>query len=76
MSGEIVRKQVEDELTRLVALAPDIICILDSKGNFKRINATGCTLLEYPEEEIVEHNFNKFIHPKIGKNLKFILINW
>ncbi|HBY68078.1 MAG TPA: hypothetical protein DEG69_10155, partial [Flavobacteriaceae bacterium] len=76
LSGEIVRKQVEDELTRLVALAPDIICILDSKGNFKRINATGCTLLEYPEEEIVEHNFNKFIHPKIGKNLKFILINW
>lgn len=70
LSGEIVRKQVQDELTRLVELAPDIICMLDSKGNFKRINATGCTFLEYPEEEIINHNFNKFIHPKDQEKFK------
>jgi len=64
LAGEIVRKQVEDELTRLVELAPDIICMLDGTGNFKRINATGCNLLEYSEDEIVDHNFIKFVHPK------------
>ena len=70
LCGEIIRKQVEDELTRLVELAPDIICMLDSKGNFKRINATGCTLLEYPEEEIINHNFKRFIHPKDHEKFK------
>ena len=64
LSGEIVRKQVEDELTRLVELAPDIICMLDGTGNFKRINATGCYLLEYSEDEILNENFKKFVHPE------------
>jgi PAS domain S-box-containing protein len=32
---------------------PDILCLLDFKGRFLKINKDGCELLGYTEEEIL-----------------------
>ena len=54
---------MENDLSYLFDAIPDILCLLDFKGKFLKINKAGCELLGYSEEEILHHNFVEFIHP-------------
>lgn len=60
---KIIRKQVEDELNQIFNLAPDILCISNSSGYFRKINPAMCTLLEYTEQELVTVPYNVYVHP-------------
>jgi PAS domain S-box-containing protein len=61
LGSEINRKRLEEDLTYLFETLPDLICLLDFKGNFLKINKAGCDLLGYEEAEIVGNSFRKFI---------------
>lgn len=54
LAWEIHRKRLEDDLSHIFQLAPDIICTLDFEGNFQRINTAGYELLGYSKEEIFQ----------------------
>jgi len=62
LASEISRKQLEEGLSHIFKLAPDIICTLDLKGYFKKINIAGCELLEYSKDELLEMNYNHIIY--------------
>ena len=64
IGGEIGRKQLERELYQIFNFAPDIICIADFEGYFKKVNPAGCKLLEYSEEELKAVPYTEFIHPE------------
>lgn len=53
LGTEIRRKQLEEELSKIFNFSPDIICVIDSDGLFKKINPAGCELLEYTENELL-----------------------
>ncbi|MEB2784117.1 PAS domain S-box protein [Algoriphagus persicinus] len=61
---EINRKKLENDLNHLYEAIPDVICLVDFKGRILKINKAGYQLLGYPEEEILYHNFDEFIHPE------------
>ncbi|WP_318345787.1 PAS domain S-box protein [Flagellimonas baculiformis] len=61
LGSEINRKRLEEDLAYLFETLPDLICLLDFKGNFLKINRAGCELLGYDEAEIVGHSFYEFI---------------
>ncbi|WP_275615340.1 PAS domain S-box protein [Flagellimonas yonaguniensis] len=61
LGSEINRKRLEEDLTYLFETLPDLICLLDLKGNFLKINKAGCDMLGYNEAEIVGHSFLRFI---------------
>ncbi len=63
VGAEIYRKRLEEDLSRIYKAIPDILCVIDFKGNFLRINPAGSELLGYSKEEILNHNFQTFIHP-------------
>lgn len=63
IGAEIKRKQLEKELYQIFNFAPDIICISDFDGYFKKINPATCELLEYAEEELKAVPYVEFIHP-------------
>lgn len=67
IGSEIHRKKIETELERLFQSLPDLICLSDFNGNFLKINAAGCELLGYEEEEIIGQHYNRFIHPEDEK---------
>ncbi|WP_375586402.1 PAS domain S-box protein [Cyclobacterium xiamenense] len=64
IGSEINRKGLEEELLHLFEALPDIICLTDFKGNFLKMNRSGCELLGYHEEEILGSSFVEFIHPE------------
>jgi diguanylate cyclase (GGDEF)-like protein/PAS domain S-box-containing protein len=43
--------------------SPDLLCIADSKGYFRRVNPSLARTLGYRCEEIVDHKFIDFVHP-------------
>jgi PAS domain S-box-containing protein len=57
------QKKLESDLSHLFNAIPDILCLLDFKGRFLKMNKAGCELLGYSEEEILYHSYHKFIHP-------------
>ncbi len=62
LGSEIDRKRLEEDLTYLFETLPDLICLMDFKGNFLKMNKAGCDILGYAEAEIVGNSYHKFIH--------------
>ena len=63
LGSEINRKKLENDLSHLYDSIPDILCMVDFKGRFLKINKLGSKLLGYSEGEILYHTFNEFVHP-------------
>ncbi|MFI5138810.1 MAG: PAS domain S-box protein, partial [Sphingobacteriales bacterium] len=60
---EIRRKQAEEELKHIFNFSPDILCIINTDGYFKKINPAMTVLLEYDEQELLARPFIELIHP-------------
>lgn len=63
LGAELKRKQLESELNQIFNTAPDIICLADIKGRFKRVNAAAQHLLGYSQDELLQMPYNKLVHP-------------
>lgn len=63
IGSEINRKKLETELQQLFDALPDMICLVDLKGHFIKINRAGCDLLGYSEEELIGESYHRFVHP-------------
>lgn len=63
IGSEISRKQIENNLSHLYESIPDVVCVADFQGRFLKMNASGCALLGYAEEEILYHSFEEFVFP-------------
>jgi PAS domain S-box-containing protein len=61
--AEIKRKQLEEELNQIFLFTPDILCIANIDGYFKKVNPAMSILLEYTEEELLSRPFMEFVHP-------------
>ncbi|WP_127846351.1 PAS domain S-box protein [Psychroflexus aestuariivivens] len=62
LGGEINRKKIEDNLNKVFATVPDIICVIDENGQIKKMNKNGCKLLGHAEEELFNMKLQDFIH--------------
>ncbi|MBC5841890.1 PAS domain S-box protein [Flavobacterium sp. F-380] len=63
VGSELIRKQLENDLSHLFNAIPDVLCLSDFNGKFLKINKWGCELLGYAKEEILFHNLIEFVHP-------------
>jgi PAS domain S-box-containing protein len=63
LSAEIKRKQLEQELSRVFSIAPDIISIVGTDGYFKKINPALTDMLGYTEQELLSVPYIEFVHP-------------
>lgn len=45
------------------SLSPDLFCIADLEGYFKRVNPAFCALLGYTEEDLLSESFLNLVHP-------------
>jgi PAS domain S-box-containing protein len=63
LGREIQRKKIETELTRIFSAVPDMICVADYDGYFKKVNPAMSQILEYSEEELLTNPIDYFIHP-------------
>lgn len=63
LSAEIKRKQLEQELSRVFSIAPDIISIVGTDGYFKKINPALTDMLGYSEQELLSVPYIEFVHP-------------
>jgi PAS domain S-box-containing protein len=61
-------KKTEFEMFSLLELTPDLVCIADRAGYFKKVNQSVIDTLEYSEEELFASPIATFIHPE-DKNL-------
>ncbi|MGZ3999571.1 MAG: PAS domain S-box protein [Mucilaginibacter sp.] len=62
--GAVVRrKMLEDELNQVFNFTPDMLCILNTDGYFKKVNPAMCDILGYSAEELLSRPFTEFIHP-------------
>ena len=52
-----------DELDRYFETAPELLCIADTDGCFRRLNRQWETTLGYPLAELEGRNFLEFVHP-------------
>ena len=62
LGAEIKRKQLEQELSQIFTLAPDVIAIAGKDGYFKKLNPAASELLEYTLEELMAKPFLDFVH--------------
>lgn len=62
IGSELNRKKLENDLSHLFTAIPDILCLLDFRGKFLKINKAGCDLMGYSEEEILNQDFADFVH--------------
>lgn len=69
IGSELNRKKLENDLSHLYQAIPDILCLGNFKGQFLKINKAGCELLGYTEQEIINHNFEEFVHPEDKENM-------
>ena len=51
---EIQRKQLKQELSQIFHLVPDVLCITDLEGRFRRVNPAMSALLGYTESELLQ----------------------
>lgn len=63
IGAEVKRKQLEQELSRVFSLTPDIICIAGTDGYFKKVNPAFCRMLEYEEDELLNTPYLELVHP-------------
>jgi sigma-B regulation protein RsbU (phosphoserine phosphatase) len=74
VSGEIIgtfgisrditdRKRAEEQLNRYFMLSPDLFCIADYRGYFRRLNSAWSVVLGYTDEELRAQPFLSFVHP-------------
>src|SRR5690606_14805076 len=63
IGSEINRKKLEHDLSHLYNVIPDIICVVDFKGRFLKMNQAGYELLGYSENEMLYHCFDEFVFP-------------
>ena len=67
---EIKRKQVEQELSKIFSFSPNVICVTNKIGKFKRVNPAGCILFGYNEDVLLKINMMDLVHPEDINNLK------
>lgn len=59
----IKRKKIENELSTFFNSSPDILCIANFDGYFKKINPSASQLLGYSQDELLTRPFTDFVHP-------------
>lgn len=57
------RVKAEERLESFFSLIPDIVCIADFDGYFRRINPAARKILGYTTEELLSKPFSEFVHP-------------
>lgn len=62
IGSEIKRKRLENELNQIFSSAPDIICLIDFEGRFRKMNKAGFALLGYNESELQDTPYDKLVH--------------
>lgn len=68
LGAEIKRKQLEQELNQVFNFTPDILCIANTDGFFKKVNPAMSTLLEYSKEELLSIPYLDMVHPLDREN--------
>lgn len=63
LAAEIKRKQLEQELNQIFLFTPDILCIANTDGYFKKVNPAMSVFLEYNEQELLSIPFIELVHP-------------
>jgi len=63
LGSEIKRKQLEQELNQVFNFTPDILCVANTDGYFKRVNPAMSALLEYSESDLLSRPFMEFVYP-------------
>ena len=53
----------QEEFERFFELVPDLVCIVDDGGRFRRVNRRWEHTLGYAVSEMVTHRFLDFVHP-------------
>lgn len=63
LGHQVQRKLLEKELNQVFTFTPDVLCIANTDGYFKKVNPAMCTLLGYTEDELTASPFLHFVHP-------------
>ncbi len=58
------KDKAEDELNRFFASSPDLFCVVNLDGEFKRINPVFEDLLGFPMDEMINKSFVELVHPE------------
>lgn len=75
LGSEVKRKQLENELSIIFNVAPDIIAVTGFDGYFKRLNNAATAILGYTNDELMSRPFLDFIHPDYRASTKWELEN-
>ena len=70
LGAEIRRKQLEQELSKIFNFSPDVVCVINIRGKFNRINPVGCKLFGFEEKELLKMNITDLVFPDDFKNAK------
>jgi diguanylate cyclase (GGDEF)-like protein/PAS domain S-box-containing protein len=55
---------LSDENRELIQNSLDMVCTLDARGCFMRVNPAGCRITGYAEHELVGRTWHGFVHPE------------
>lgn len=70
IGAELKRKLLEEDYNQIFNTAPDIICMIDFEGSFKRINPAGSKLLGYSEDELLNMPYSELVFPDDRKKFE------
>jgi serine/threonine-protein kinase len=65
--------QVRSDMDRFFELSPDLFCIADFQGYFRRVNENFSRVLGYREHQILAKPFLEFVHPDDHKKTLAIM---
>jgi PAS domain S-box-containing protein len=63
MGAFISRQRAQSELTQLVELSPDMLCLAGLDGYLKLVNPAWERTLGYPQSELLSRPYLEFVHP-------------